>query len=153
VANAQWLGLFNENYDQLFINSTFSCILTSPLGRSIKKFESILEFLEACRDVGKVLRSLYQDGKVLYRNIYIKNPIIISPHNKGYAKGALIDLDGSLDLVKGLARKGELIGSKGFMAIGILTRNPHTYRHDLESLLYVCLWVVICNDHVHDDQE
>ncbi|KAI9859057.1 MAG: hypothetical protein M1813_007185 [Trichoglossum hirsutum] len=143
----------NENYDQSFINRTFSCILTSPLGRSINKFKSILEFLEACRDVVKALRSLHQDGKILHRDICIKNLIIVSPHNEGYAKGALIDLDGSLDLAKGPARRGELVGSEGFMAIGILSGDPHTYRHDLESLLYVFFWVAICNDHDHDDQE
>lgn len=144
---------FNENSDQSFINRTFSCILTSPLGRPINKFESILEFLEACRDVIKALRSLYEDGRILHRDICIKNLIIVSPQNDEHAKGALIDLDGSLDLDKGPARRGELVGSEGFMAIGILSGDPHTYRHDLESLLYVFLWVAICNNHDYDDQE
>ncbi|KAK3943566.1 hypothetical protein QBC46DRAFT_361833 [Diplogelasinospora grovesii] len=69
-----------------------------------------------------------------------------------HAKGVLIDLDGALDLEKGPARRGELVGSEGFMAIGILTGDPHTYRHDLESLFYVFLWVAICNDREHDDE-
>jgi len=143
----------NEKYHQSFVNRTFSCMTTSPLGRSINKFESILEFLEACRDVVKALRSLYQDGKILHRDICIKNLIIAPRRHEGDAKGVLIDLDGALDLEKGQARKGELIGSEGFMAIGILCGDPHTYRHDLESLFYVFLWVAICNDHGHDDRE
>lgn len=144
---------FNDNYPQPFVNRTLSCVMTSPLGRPINKFESILEFLEACRDVVKALRSLYQDGKILHRDICIKNLIISSRPQEGDAKGVLIDLDGALDLSKGPARKGELIGSEGFMAIGILTGDPHTYRHDLESLFYVFLWIAICKDREHDDQE
>lgn len=143
----------NGKYDELSVDRTFSCITTSPLGRSINKFVSILEFLEACRDVVKALRSLHQDGKILHRDICIKNLIIASKRSQGDAKGVLIDLDGALDLEKGPARRGELIGSEGFMAIGILTGDPHTYRHDLESLFYVFLWVAICNDHKHDDSE
>lgn len=121
--------------------------------RSTNKFESILEFPEACRDVVKALRSLYQDGKILHRDICIKNLIVASRRDEGDAKGVLIDLDGALDLEKGPARKGGLIGSERFMAIGILFGDPHTYRQDLESLFYVFLWVAICNDHEHDDQE
>lgn len=79
--------------------------------------------------------------------------IIASRRNEGGANGGLIDLDGALGLEKSPAREGELIGSEGFMAIGILSADPHTYRHDLESLFYVFLWVSIRNDHEHDDQE
>ncbi|PGH14969.1 hypothetical protein AJ80_05732 [Polytolypa hystricis UAMH7299] len=143
----------SEKYEQSFVNRTFSCIMTSPLGTPINKFQSVLEFLEACRDVVKALRSLYQDGKLLHRDICIKNLIIALQCNEGDAMGVLIDLDMALDLEKGPARKGELIGSEGFMAIGILTGDAHTYRHDLESLFYVFLWVAICNDRDHDDQE
>lgn len=49
----------DEVYVPPFLNRTFSCITTSPLGRSINKFETILEFLEACQDVARALRSLY----------------------------------------------------------------------------------------------
>lgn len=121
--------------------------------RSANKFESILEFPEACRDVVKALRCLYQDGKILHRDICIKNLIVASRRNEGDAKGVLIDLDGALDMEKDPARKGGLIGSERVMAIGILFGDPHTYRQDLESLFYVFLWVAICNDHEHNDQE
>jgi serine/threonine protein kinase len=90
---------------------------------------SILEFLVACRDIVKGLRSLHQDGKILHRDICIKNLIIASKSSQGDAEEVLIDLDGALDLEKDPARRGELIGSEGFMAIGILNGDPHTYRH------------------------
>lgn len=141
----------DDDYVPPFLNRTFSCITTSPLGRSINKFDTTLEFLEACRDIAKALRSLYQDGKILHRDICIKNLIIPTRRNEGDPKGVLIDLDGALGLEKGPARSGELVGSEGFMAIGILTGAQHTYRHDLESLFYVLFWVAICNDREHDD--
>ncbi len=140
------------NPDPQFINRILSCIATAPLGRSINKFDDIPEFLEACRDVVKALKSLYEDGRILHRDICVKNLIIPDRCRGEDAKGVLIDLDGALDLGKGPARKGELVGSEGFMAIGILTGDPHTYRHDLESLFYVFLWVSICNDREYDDE-
>jgi serine/threonine protein kinase len=112
-----------------------------------------LDFLEACQDVVKALKSLYQEGKILHRDIAVKNLIIASQCRERDAKGVLIDLDIALDLEKGTARKGQLVGSEGFMAIGILSSDPHTHQHDLESLFYVFLWVAICNHHEHNDQE
>ncbi|KAL5349850.1 hypothetical protein ACLOAV_004884 [Pseudogymnoascus australis] len=38
------------------------------------------------------------------------------------------------------------------MAIGVLKKECHTYRHDLESFLYVFLWVIITN-HTEDPSE
>ncbi len=137
--------------DASFTNRTFSCVAASPLGWPINQFRTITELLEACRDVAKALRSLYQDGKILHRDICIKNLIIPVHRNEGDAAGILIDLDGALDLEKGPARSGELVGSEGFMAIGILTGDSHTYRHDLESLFYVFLWISICKDREYDD--
>ncbi|KAJ3554907.1 hypothetical protein NPX13_g10483 [Xylaria arbuscula] len=143
----------NKDSDPPFIDRTFSCIVTSPLGRPINQFETITEFLKACRDVAKALRSLYEDGNILHRDICIKNLIIPVQQVDGEPNGVLIDLDSALELENGPARSGELVGSEGFMAIGILTGDAHTYRHDLESLFYVFLWVAICKDRNHDDLE
>ncbi|OBT47644.1 hypothetical protein VE00_02916 [Pseudogymnoascus sp. WSF 3629] len=114
------------------------------------QFTQPYNFLQATADLNVASKG----DKVLTSRTFNENsdqPFInLSPPNDEYEKGALIDLDGSLDLEKGLARRGELVGSEGFMAIGILGGDPHTYRHDLESLLYVFLWVAICNNHDYD---
>ena len=57
----------------------------------------------------------------------------------------LIDLDLALDLANPPSER-RLVGSRGFMAIGILGGDDHTYRHDLEPLFYVFLWMAICHD-------
>ncbi|TAQ86549.1 hypothetical protein B7494_g5113 [Chlorociboria aeruginascens] len=138
------------HFPQPFVNRTFSCVATAPLGRPIQKFTSIHELLDVLCDLVKALRSLYVDGGMLHRDIAIKNLVITSEHSMNSLKGLLIDFDQALDLDNVLAFE-PLKGSDGFMAIGILSGKRHTYRHDLESLFYVFLWFAIGNDHEHDD--
>ncbi|EHK21283.1 uncharacterized protein TRIVIDRAFT_134280, partial [Trichoderma virens Gv29-8] len=136
-------------FPQPVVNRTLSCVATSPLGRPIRKFASIRELLEVLGDLVKALQSLYVDGRMLHRDIAIKNLIINpEPSIKG-SRGVLIDFDAALDLDKA-SDVEPLVGSDGFMAIGILLGERHTYRHDLESLFYVFLWLAIANDSEHD---
>ncbi|KAF3941760.1 hypothetical protein ABW19_dt0201994 [Dactylella cylindrospora] len=137
-------------FPQPFVNRTFSCIATAPLGRPMQQFASIRELLEVLRDLVKALRSLYIDGRILHRDIAIKNVIInTSRRSVDSPMGVLIDFDQALDLDNARAVES-MIGSDGFMAIGIFGQK-HTYRHDLESLFYVFLWLAIGNDREHDD--
>lgn len=62
---------------------------------------------------------------------------------EGNPNGILIDLDAAMNVADGLRTTGEVIGTRPFMAIGILSRRRHTYRHDLESILYVFRWTII----------
>ncbi|KAJ5263480.1 hypothetical protein N7478_011085 [Penicillium angulare] len=84
------------------------------------------------------------------RNVAIKNLIITTQDSTNSPKGVLLDFNFVLDLDH--VRPIEpMVGSDGFMAIGILTGQRHTYRHDLESLFYVFLWIAIANDHIHNE--
>lgn len=89
-------------------------------------------------------RSLYQEAKILHRDVSIQNIIITEPENGSGPKGIMIDLDSAMELAVGPNRPGELLGTKPFMAIGLLKGKMHTYRHDLESFLYVFLWLAVC---------
>ena len=105
------------------------------------------------RDIVKALHSLYTDAKILHRDVSPRN-IIIVHDNRGEADaptGLLIDLDFALDLSNPPADK-MLVGSQGFMAVGILGGDDHTYRHDLESLFYVFLQMAICHNGVSSNQ-
>lgn len=130
-----------------FDNLIFYCLVIYPLGRPLDKFETILEFLEGCRDAIKGHRSLYQDGKILHQDVSRDNIIIPEVKNEGGPRGILIDLNLAMELDIGPQRPGELVGTRAFMAIGALEGKPHTYHHDLESFLYVFLWTVICWGH------
>ncbi|EGX94962.1 Protein kinase-like domain [Cordyceps militaris CM01] len=137
------------DFPRLYVNRTLSCVITEPLGRPIRQFVSLYELLEVFRDLVKALKSLYIDGSILHRDIAIKNLVIATKYNEDTSKGILIDFDLALDLDEAPAVQ-QMVGSDGFMAIGILSGQPHTYRHDLESLFYVFLWLAIGNDCEHD---
>lgn len=105
------------------------------------------------RDLVGCLQSLYFDGRMLHRDVSINNLVITpfeSVNGSLPTKGILIDFDMALDLDDG-PDLSTMIGSDGCMAIGILSGAPHTYRHDLESLFYVFLWLAIGNDSEHSD--
>ncbi|CAG7555255.1 unnamed protein product [Fusarium equiseti] len=133
-----------------FVNRTFSCVAIAPLGRPIRQFASIPELLEVLHDLVKALQSLYMNARILHRDVAIKNLIIVPQHGEGSPKGVLLDFNFALDL-DNIRPIEPMVGSDGFMAIGILSGQRHTYRHDLESLFYVFLWIAIANDRVHDE--
>jgi hypothetical protein len=71
--------------------------------------------------------------------------IILDAQDGGKPKGILIDLDSATELAEGSETEPGLTGTRPFMAIGVLKGECHTYRHDLESFLYVFLWTIITN--------
>jgi serine/threonine protein kinase len=119
--------------DESFDNRIFCCLVVSPPGRAIHEFESVLEFLEVCRDVIKGHRSLYQDGKILHRDISKNNIIITDAEKEKDPSGMLIDLDLAKELDSGPTGARHRTGTMEFMAIEVLEGKAHTYRHDLES--------------------
>jgi len=133
-----------------FRNRTLVYSVTSPLGRPLGSFQSLLELLQVFRDAIKCHRSLCCDAGILHQDVSPGNIIIIDPP-KGEAKGKkprgiLIDYDVAVVLdQEGLGPKGSVSGTRPFMAIGVLQSERHTYRHDLESFLYVFLWTIITN--------
>ncbi|PVH80024.1 hypothetical protein DL98DRAFT_629814 [Cadophora sp. DSE1049] len=137
-------------FPQPFMNRTFSCVATTPLGRLLQTYSSIPELLLILCDLVKAIKSLHLDGRMLHRDIAIKNTIIPMQQSADSLKGVLIDFDQALDL-DSVGSDQSMIGSDGYMAIGILPGKRHTYRHDLESLFYMFLWLAIVNDRVHDD--
>ncbi|KAI9163597.1 hypothetical protein HJFPF1_05215 [Paramyrothecium foliicola] len=72
------------------------------------------------------------------------NIIILDSQGDENPKGILIDLDSARDLNNDLETQG-IVGTRPFMAIGVLKNECHTYRHDLESFPYVFLWTIITN--------
>ncbi|KAF8415690.1 hypothetical protein EV426DRAFT_629342 [Tirmania nivea] len=100
--------------------------------------------------------SLYFDAKVLHRDLSPYNiiscstPVIVPdrannmicvPGTELY--GSIIDLDYALDIsTHGLSGLADRTGTYPFIAIQILRGHEgHRYRHDLESMFYVLLWV------------
>ncbi|OTA54014.1 hypothetical protein K449DRAFT_389540 [Hypoxylon sp. EC38] len=143
--NAEGLAAYTEETENFFQNRILACIVTSPVGRPLHTFKSILELLQVFRDAIKCHRSLFYDAKILHQDISSGNIIILDEQDGGKPKGILIDLDSAIELSEELEMDSGITGTRPFMAIGVLKGESHTYRHDLESFLYVFLWTIITN--------
>lgn len=133
-------NLYTSSED-LWDNRIYSCLVVSPAGRVINEFSAIKELLESMRDGIKAHRSLYVTGNLLHRDISSNNIIITEPTTADDFKDMLIDLD--LAEVRDVGPSGgrHLTGTMQFMAVEVLRKTHHTYRHDLESFFYVLLWM------------
>ncbi|KAG6155258.1 hypothetical protein E4U51_008521 [Claviceps purpurea] len=125
--------------EKLWENKIFSCLVISPAGREINDFRSIKELLECERDTIRAHRSLYVEGKILHRDISPHNIIITRPATANGFKGMLIDLD--MACTRGSDQDGpsHAVGTLPYMAVEVLLKIDHTYRHDVESFFYVLL--------------
>ena len=130
-----------ETDNSKYSNRTYGCLAISPAGRALSTFTSINELLTALRDAIKGHRSLYIEGRILHRDISENNVIITDPASTDGFTGLLIDLD--LAKIVGSGRSGarHQTGTVEFMAIQVLQKAAHTYRHDLESFFYVLIWI------------
>lgn len=127
--------------DEPYDDRVFSCLVVAPTGRVISSFTSVKQLLEAMRDAIKAHQSLYVTANILHRDISANN-IIITEHtlSDGF-NGMLIDLDLAKELDSGPSGARQLTGTMQFMAVEVLRKTDHTYRHDLESFFYVLLWM------------
>lgn len=140
LENTQTVSLYAP-CDGPFANRLLGCLVISPAGKAIGKFDSIPELLTALRDAIKAHRSLYIQGKSLHRDISENNIIITDPKKVDGLTGILIDLELAKEVGSGPSGARHQTGTMEFMAIEVLRRVAHTYRHDLESFFYVLLWI------------
>ncbi|KAI1181365.1 hypothetical protein F5B17DRAFT_319467, partial [Nemania serpens] len=129
-------SLYNSGGD-MWENRIYSCLVISPAGRVINDFRTINELLAAIRDAIKAHQSLYETGNILHRDISSNNIIITEPEMAGGFNGMLIDLDLAKIRDSGPSGARHQTGTMQFMAVEVLRKTDHTYRHDLESFFYV----------------
>ncbi|KAI5862977.1 serine/threonine-protein kinase Sgk2 [Durotheca rogersii] len=122
-------------------NRIYVCLVVSPAGRVISDFRNIKELLEPMRDAIRAHRSLYTVGNILHRDISSNNILITEPRTENDFKGMLIDLDLAKVRDSGPSGARHQTGTMQFMAVEVLCKVDHTYRHDLESFFYVLLWM------------
>lgn len=96
---------------------------------------------EGPRDAIKAHRSLYTKGKILHRDISENNIIISDPKEADSFIGMLIDEDLAKEIGSEESGAPHQTGTMEFMAIQVLQRVAHPYRHDFESFFYVLLWI------------
>ncbi|KAF4506885.1 hypothetical protein G6O67_006921 [Ophiocordyceps sinensis] len=127
--------------EDLWENRIYSCLVVSPAGRVISAFQTTKELLESLQDAIKAHQSLYMTGEILHRDISSNNIIITNPETADGFKGMLIDLDLAKENDSGPSGARHRTGTMQFMAVEVLRKADHTYRHDLESFFYVLLWM------------
>ena len=132
-------GCESETYG----NRIHCCLVVSPAGRPLHAYRSVFELLVVMRDTVLGHKSLFEDGKILYRDISENNIIITEAATTGDPKGMLIDLDLAKELDSLPSGASHRTGTMQFMAIEVLQEKGHTYRHDLESVFYVFIWMCI----------
>ncbi|KAF1948852.1 hypothetical protein CC80DRAFT_352207, partial [Byssothecium circinans] len=101
-------------------------------GRPLRKFNSIPEFLHACLDVIKALRSRNRDGKILHRAVS-ENNIITEAEREEEPSAMVVDLDLGKELHGALSPARHRTSTMEFMAIEVLEGKPHVYGRDAES--------------------
>ncbi|KAJ6499653.1 hypothetical protein C8R47DRAFT_295054 [Mycena vitilis] len=145
-------------------------IVLTPLGEKISTFATRKELLAVLLDAVMAHRDLFNDVKILHRDISIDNIVLVpmppstagAPDDspsvdiagsaKSLRRGLLIDVDYALVLdengERGAVATGHRTGTLPFMAVEVLYAKggkaiAHQPRHDLESLLYVLVWVCV----------
>ena len=134
-----------------------SCLVLEPAGKPLADFRDLPELLRTFRDAIRAHRSLLLDGAILHRDISSNNIVITDPKEaKGFSAN-LIDLDLATgvdeDFKNNRTSSQGMTGTLKYMAIEVVeiafrdnnSDLEHTYRHDLESFLYVFL--SICASH------
>jgi hypothetical protein len=92
-------------------------------------------------------KSIYQTSEILHRNVSINNMMYRARGIGTHISGVLIDYDLATIAKRYPAkRRGtQVTGTRPFMALDLLDENPkvHTFNHDLESLAYCYLWMIV----------
>jgi serine/threonine protein kinase len=86
-------------------------------------------------------RWLYEVPKILHRDISLNN--LMLRKEDGHVYAVLNDLDLAVNADVQRQSSKHRTGTTPFMAIDLLDGEPtvHFYRHDLESLFYVLVWI------------
>lgn len=133
---------FSCNAKTIYQPRILTAILIQPAGRPIRDYKSPVELLKAMKDATLAHLNLLKAG-ILHGDISINNIIITQPNKENNLfEGMLIDLD----MAKAVSEKtdisqGHRTGTIEFMAYEVLLGKAHTYIHDLESFLYVLIWL------------
>ncbi|KAF8217834.1 hypothetical protein K438DRAFT_1656778 [Mycena galopus ATCC 62051] len=126
-------GMYEERVFRLIVQAELKPIteLNDP-NKLAKVFKQIFE----------CYRWLYEEAKIIHRDVSLTN--LMYHEIDGDVYGVLNDFDLALRLGDmGDATSKQRTGTKPYMAIDLLVDSPpnHLYRHDLESFLYVLVFL------------
>ncbi|KAK3364743.1 hypothetical protein B0T24DRAFT_418960 [Lasiosphaeria ovina] len=133
--------------DDMVSNRVHRRIILRDYGKSIYKASSraaLLAGLEGCIEGHE---SLYNKAGLLHRDISINNLMINEDVDNPSWSSFLIDLDLAARVQpEGASGAKSKVGTRAFMAIGVLLGEQHSFMHDLESFFWVLCWLCIHYD-------
>ncbi|THU88894.1 hypothetical protein K435DRAFT_865835 [Dendrothele bispora CBS 962.96] len=120
-------------------------VLVTRKYQHLSDVKTLEEFKSVFIDLVEAHHRAYKKGHILHRDLSLNN-LMFGRDKDGKARGILndwdlssaVDEDGKVKPSDAKHRTGTL----PFMAIPLLLQNdePHLYRHELESFLYVLIW-------------
>ncbi|EPQ49943.1 hypothetical protein GLOTRDRAFT_134419, partial [Gloeophyllum trabeum ATCC 11539] len=126
-------------------------LVLAPFAVPIYYFRTKKELIGGFIDAIQAHKDLLEKAKVLHRDISIKNIMLVADIEGDLSRrrGLLIDLDYAVEYPELGSRKpaqAARTGTAPFMAIELLNEGwnvPHKPEWDLESFLYVIIWICI----------
>ncbi|KAI9067444.1 hypothetical protein FKP32DRAFT_1673002 [Trametes sanguinea] len=128
-------------------------LVTHTVGYSLKTMQGTEELLYAGYDVFTAMRDALAKASRIHRDLSANNIILVKEPGHSMRKGYLIDWDAS-DTVdeKGMAVHAGRVGTWAFLSMRMLepklANGHHTFKDDMEALLYVIFYcAVFCTPH------
>ncbi|KAL1755703.1 hypothetical protein FB107DRAFT_212902 [Schizophyllum commune] len=120
-------------------------LVMQPLARPLSDFRSKEELLSAIRDAVAAHLVLCHERGILHNDISENNIMLRAQITDRLRRGLLIDLDSATYISEpsSAACAGHHLGTLPFMSCTLLLYPglPHLPIHDLESFLYVLMWI------------
>ncbi|KAG2012269.1 other/FunK1 protein kinase [Coprinopsis cinerea AmutBmut pab1-1] len=146
VETASFRGA-NAINDPGFLNRIKRRIILKKYGPPIHKFKTVLDVLYALIDAIRAHQRMVKEKGVLHRDISVNNILlgIAGADSEEGWRGVLIDFDMAIFLDRAEALLNELrTGTRMFQSLNVLQAwRPHDYLDDLESFLYVLIYLVL----------
>ncbi|KAF9049104.1 hypothetical protein BJ165DRAFT_1343780, partial [Panaeolus papilionaceus] len=123
-------------------------------GDRIKRFKSPLQLLEALRDAIAGHQNMWKQG-MLHRDVSEGNILFGRKGAQEGSRGVLIDMDRGIQIAfdETLPKATALFGTRAFQSINVIRSelpqeddepyHPHTYLDDLQSFLWVFIWIIV----------
>ncbi|KAL8906150.1 MAG: hypothetical protein Q9207_002183 [Kuettlingeria erythrocarpa] len=129
----------SRNSGSSIYNRVHRLIITRDPGKPMYQASSPVALINGLVGAIKGHESSLNAG-ILHRDISIGNIMLTENEDDGF----LIDYDLAIKTNSDRASGApSMTGTKVFMAIGALLREPHSFMHDLESFFWVLFWICI----------
>ncbi|KAJ2160239.1 hypothetical protein GGF46_002400, partial [Coemansia sp. RSA 552] len=130
------------NMDTGYYNEHVRIAMRKVLYR-LREVRSVYELIVVVGDAVEAHRIAFQEGNILHSDISDNN-IMFWRDDEGMVHGALIDFDNAVDWVAAVKEQRPICtGTLPFMSVNNLkeARVPRTVVDDLESFLYLLIWL------------